>query len=159
MLNQLSIKNFAIIDNLDISLKQGMSVITGETGAGKSIAIDALGLTLGDRAEAGVVKHGAKRSDITAVFEVKNNPLALAWLEEHELDEDDVCILRRTISSSGGSKAYINGSPATLQQIKTLGELLIDIHSQHQHQSLLRSDTHRRLLDSYGQCTELAASV
>jgi len=159
MLNQLRIQNFAIIDDLDISLDKGMSVITGETGAGKSIAIDALGLTLGDRAEAGAVKHGAKRSDITAVFNVKENALASKWLEEHELDEDEQCILRRTISASGGSKAYINGSPATLQQIKTLGELLIDIHSQHQHQSLLRSDTHRRLLDSYGQCSELTQTV
>lgn len=159
MLSQLSIQNFAIIDKLDLHLQSGMMVITGETGAGKSIAVDALGLALGDRAEASVVKHGAKRSDITAVFDVSQNPLAQQWLLEHELDEDQQCILRRTISSSGGSKAYINGRPATLQQIKNLGELLIDIHSQHQHQSLLRSETPRHLLDSYGKCNELASSV
>ena len=159
MLNQLKIQNFAIIDDLHIYLDQGMSVITGETGAGKSIAIDALGLTLGDRAEAGVVKQGVKRADITAVFDVTSNTLATRWLDDNELDSDGQCILRRTISSSGGSKAYINGNPATLQQIKMLGELLIDIHSQHQHQSLLRIETHRRLLDSYGQCNDLSLSV
>lgn len=159
MLSQLLIQNFAIIDNLDINFNAGMSVITGETGAGKSIAVDALGLALGDRADSGIVKHGAKRSEISAVFDVSHNPPALHWLQSHELDDENDCILRRTISAEGGSKAYINGRPATLQQIKSLGEMLIDIHSQHQHQSLLRSDTHRKLLDSYGKCTDLASEV
>ncbi len=159
MLSQLSIQNFAIIDDLTIALDNGMSVITGETGAGKSIAVDALGLALGDRAESSMVKHGTKRSDITAVFNVAKNPLAQSWLQSNELDEENDCILRRTISAEGGSKAYINGRPVTLQQIKSLGERLIDIHSQHQHQSLLRTETHRVLLDSYGQCSELSQSV
>ena len=159
MLQQLHIRNFAIIDHLELEFNPGMTVITGETGAGKSIAIDALGLTLGDRADSSYVKHGAKRSEIIASFDITNITEAKRWLAEHELDELDECILRRTISAEGGSKAYINGRPVPLQQIKALSELLIDIHSQHQHQSLLRENTQRQLLDNFGGNQTLAEKV
>ncbi|MDH5257513.1 MAG: DNA repair protein RecN [Gammaproteobacteria bacterium] len=155
MLQQLHIRNFAIIENLELDFKKGMTVITGETGAGKSIAIDALGLVLGDRADASFVKHGAKRSEIIASFDISSLPEVKHWLSEQELDDsldgkNSDCILRRTVSSEGGSRAYINGRPVPLQQIKSLSENLIDIHSQHQHQSLLRQDTQRELLDNFG---------
>lgn len=151
MLTQLSIRHFAIIDKLDLDIPDGMTVITGETGAGKSIAIDALGLALGDRADASMVKTGEKRSDISATFNLDDLPHVKKWLVEQELDEDNDCILRRTISSEGGSRAYINGRPVPLQSVKALSEQLIDIHSQHQHQSLLRHTEQRQLLDDYGQ--------
>jgi len=159
MLTQLNIQNFAIIDNLDLDIPTGMTVITGETGAGKSIAIDALGLTLGDRADAGMVKHGSKRSDITASFDLSKIPQAIKWLKEQELDNDGECLLRRTISSEGGSRAYINGRPVPLQMVKSLSEKIIDIHSQHQHQSLLRNEEQRQLLDNYGGQQPLAQQV
>ncbi len=159
MLTQLNIRSFAIIDALDLDIPNEMTVITGETGAGKSIAIDALGLALGDRAEASMVKPGGKRSDITATFNIANLPAVKKWLIKQELDEEDECILRRTISSEGGSRAYINGRPTPLQIVKTLSEKLIDIHSQHQHQSLLRQDEQRQLLDNYGQHHALVDEV
>jgi len=159
MLAQLNIRNFAIIDSLDLDIPQNMTVITGETGAGKSIAIDALGIALGDRAEASMVKPGAKRSDITASFSLADLPHVKSWLIENELDEEDDCIIRRTISSEGGSRAYVNGRPVPLQIVKTLSEKLIDIHSQHQHQSLLRQDEQRQLLDSYGQLNPTVENI
>ena len=159
MLQQLHIRNFAIIDNLELDFNHGMTVITGETGAGKSIAIDALGLVLGDRADASFVKHGAKRSEIVASFDISSLPNVGKWLAEQELDENAECILRRTISAEGGSRAYINGRPIPLQQIKLLSEKLIDIHSQHQHQSLLRQDTQRQLLDNFGKHQPLVEDV
>ncbi len=149
MLTQLSVKNFAIVKSLDIEFKQGMTAITGETGAGKSIAIDALGLCLGERAEGNSVRKGAKKAEITACFNIKNNPRCLTWLQEHDLDDhDDTCILRRVISSEGRSRAYINGSPVPLQQLKELGPRLVAIHGQHAHQALLKSEAQRALLDS-----------
>ena len=159
MLTQLAIRHFAIIDQLDLDIPGGMTVITGETGAGKSIAIDALGLALGDRADASMVKPGEKRSDISAMFSLDNLPQVKKWLVEQELDEDDDCILRRTISREGGSRAYINGRPVPLQSVKALSEQLIDIHSQHQHQSLLRQAEQRQLLDDYGQHDTLVDNV
>ncbi len=159
MLQQLHIRNFAIIENLELDFKTGMTVITGETGAGKSIAIDALGLVLGDRADASFVKHGAKRSEIIASFLITSLPDAKKWLIKHELDDADECMLRRTVSAEGGSRAYINGRPVPLQQVKSLSELLIDIHSQHQHQSLLRQETQRELLDNFGTNQKLTNSV
>lgn len=159
MLSELQIRDYAIVDRLYLNLKEGMSVFTGETGAGKSIAIDALGIALGDRAESSVVRNGATRAEITASFDIRKNKEAQNWLREHELDEDGECILRRTINKESGSRAYINGRPVPLQRIKELAELLIDIHSQHQHQSLLRSSEQRNLLDQYGQCVEVAYQV
>src|SRR5690606_7808081 len=159
MLVHLSVHNYAIVEHLDLELDRGMSVITGETGAGKSIMLDALGLTLGDRADSGVVRPGADKADILASFDLAEIPEARAWLAERDLDGDGPCILRRVITSEGRSRGYINGTPCPLGDLKALGELLIDIHSQHEHQSLLKPDTHRRLLDEYAGSQELARQV
>ncbi|WP_252272798.1 DNA repair protein RecN [Pseudomonas subflava] len=159
MLVHLSIHNYAIVEHLDLELERGMSVITGETGAGKSIMLDALGLALGDRADSGVVRPGADKADILASFDLEDIAEARAWLAERDLDNDGPCILRRVITSEGRSRGYINGAPCPLGDLKALGELLIDIHSQHEHQSLLKPDTHRRLLDEYAGSQELARQV
>lgn len=159
MLVHLSVHNYAIVEHLDLELARGMSVITGETGAGKSIMLDALGLTLGDRADSGVVRPGADKADILATFDLGDIPEARSWLAERDLDTDGPCILRRVITAEGRSRGYINGTPCPLGDLKALGELLIDIHSQHEHQSLLKTDTHRRLLDEYAGATDLARQV
>lgn len=159
MLVHLSVHNYAIVEHLDLELQRGMSVITGETGAGKSIMLDALGLALGDRADSGVVRPGADKADILASFDLEDIAEARAWLAERDLDNDGPCILRRVITSEGRSRGYINGAPCPLGDLKALGELLIDIHSQHEHQSLLKPDTHRRLLDEYTGSQELARQV
>ncbi len=159
MLVHLSVHNYAIVEHLDLELDRGMSVITGETGAGKSIMLDALGLTLGDRADSGVVRPGADKADILATFDLGDIPEAQTWLKERDLDNDGPCILRRVITAEGRSRAYINGTPCPQGDLKALGELLIDIHSQHEHQSLLKTDTHRRLLDEYAGATDLARQV
>lgn len=148
MLTHLKIRDLAIVSSLELDFRAGLTVITGETGAGKSILMDALGLCLGDRADAGLVRAGADRAEVSAGFDLARQPAARDWLRERELDSDDECWLRRTVSADGRSRAFINGSPATLADVKALGELLIDIHSQHEHQSLLRRDTHRDLLDA-----------
>ncbi|MDG1580600.1 DNA repair protein RecN [Pseudomonas sp. GOM6] len=159
MLVHLSVNNYAIVEHLDLELQRGMSVITGETGAGKSIMLDALGLALGDRADSGVVRPGADKADILASFDLSDIDEARTWLAERDLDNDGPCILRRVITSEGRSRGYINGTPCPLGDLKALGELLIDIHSQHEHQSLLKPDTHRRLLDEYAGSQELARQV
>lgn len=156
MLSLLKISQFAIVENLELEFSQGFSVITGETGAGKSILMDALGLCLGDRADGGVVRAGAERADVSALFVVGHLPDALAWLTARELDEGEDCTLRRTFTRDGRSRAYINGRPATLSDLRDIGELLIDIHSQHEHQTLLRKDSHRQMLDSYTDLQQLA---
>ena len=156
MLTQLMVSNYAIAERVDLHFSKGMTALTGETGAGKSIVLDALSLAMGGRADAGAVRHGAKRADITASFDISRIPSARQWLEEHELDDKDDCILRRTISKDGRSKAFINGQPCPLSQLKDLGGLLMDIHSQHQHQSLLQKDTHRKLLDEFSGADDLA---
>ncbi|MBX9712513.1 MAG: DNA repair protein RecN, partial [Pseudomonadaceae bacterium] len=159
MLVHLSVHNYAIVEHLDLELNAGMSVITGETGAGKSIMLDALGLALGDRADSGVVRPGADKADILASFDLAAIPEARQWLSERDLDNDGPCILRRVITAEGRSRSYINGSPCPQGDLKALGELLIDIHNQHEHQSLLKPDTHRRLLDEYAGSQELARQV
>jgi len=160
MLIHLAVNNYAIVDHLDIELSSGMTVISGETGAGKSIMLDALALTLGDRADSGAVRPGADKADILATFDVRQIPEAQQWLAERDLDTDQQqVILRRVITAEGRSRGYINGSPCPQQDLKALGELLIDIHSQHEHQSLLKTDTHRRLLDEYAGAVELARQV
>lgn len=154
MLTALSINHYAIVDTLELEFAPGLTVVTGETGAGKSIMIDALSLALGDRADAGAVRPGAERADIVATFDVRRLADARTWLTERELDggsdNPGDCILRRTVGTDGRSRGFINGRPSTLADLKALGELLIDIHGQHEHQSLLRRDTHRALLDEYG---------
>ena len=160
MLQQLTINNYAIVDSLEIELDPGMTVITGETGAGKSIMLDALGLTLGDRADREVIRGGAERADITACFTLPDNPDVTDWLQAHDFDsEDSACILRRVITRDGRSRAYINGQPTTLNNLRDLGEMLIDIHSQHEHQSLLKTATHQRLLDDYCGLQKSSAEV
>lgn len=162
MLTHLNIQNFTLVDRLDLDIKPGMTVITGETGAGKSIVLDALALTLGDRAEAERVRAGASRADITATFDTSAIPSAQEWLLNMDLQQPDnpqECLLRRLINNEGKSKSYINGQPVTLQQLRLLGEMLIDIHSQHEHQSLLIKDTHRRLIDEFAGQTDLAKQV
>lgn len=159
MLTQLSVKNFAIAESVNLELDKGMTVLTGETGAGKSIILDALGLTLGDRADTSMVRHGEDKAEISAVFDLARLPEAESWLEERDLNQDQQCILRRVITAEGRSRAYINGQPCPLQNLKDVGEQLIDIHSQHEHQSLLKKDNHRAILDSYAQCDALGKEV
>jgi DNA repair protein RecN (Recombination protein N) len=151
MLTHLQIRNFALVEALELSFEQGMSVLSGETGAGKSILLGALGLTLGDRADSGVVRHGSERAEIAATFVTDTLPTVNAWLQEHELDMDGECILRRTVGSDGRSRAFINGQPAPLQMLRELGEQLVDIHGQHAHQSLLKREVQRQLLDDYAE--------
>ncbi|MCL7943372.1 DNA repair protein RecN [Marinobacter sp. ATCH36] len=155
MLTQLTVSNYAIAERVELQFGKGMTALTGETGAGKSIVLDALGLAMGGRADAGAVRHGAKRADITATFDVSAIPEATLWLEEHELDDDNECILRRVISKDGRSRAFINGQPCPLAHLRDLGSALMDIHSQHQHQSLLRKETHRKLLDEFAGVASL----
>lgn len=159
MLLQLTIQNFAIVKSLDIDWQSGMTTITGETGAGKSIAIDALGLCLGDRATTNVVRPSATKADIAARFDVSANSLANNWLSEHELDSENECILRRVISAEGRSKAYINGSQVPLAQLKELGQYLINIHGQHDHQLIIKPAEQRRMLDAYAEHKDLLENV
>ena len=159
MLCQLSINNFAIVRFLELDFKPGMTSITGETGAGKSIAIDALGLCLGNRADAGTVRPGATKAEVSARFSLNDIPVAKRWLEDNDLDHDNDCILRRTIGSDGRSRAYINGNPVPLSQAKNLGQLLIGIHGQHAHHAMLKSEHQLTLLDSYANHKMLLDSV
>ncbi|CDI03736.1 protein used in recombination and DNA repair with nucleoside triphosphate hydrolase domain [Candidatus Competibacter denitrificans Run_A_D11] len=149
MLIQLRIRDFAIVEDLELELATGMTAVTGETGAGKSILVDAIGLLLGDRADSGTVRQGAERADISAVFDLEQLPTARAWLAERDLDTERECHLRRVIASNGRSRNYINGVPQPAQALRDLGELLVDIHGQHEHQSLLRRDSQRQLLDHH----------
>src|SRR5438128_944747 len=147
MLRTLSIHDFVIVDAIELELGSGFTVFTGETGAGKSILIDALALALGGRGDASVVREGASKADISAEFATGKE--AEAWLEVNEFGtEDGSVLLRRVIDNAGRSKAYINGVAATATQLRDLGELLVDIHGQHAHQSLLKADAQRALLDS-----------
>ncbi len=154
MLSHIYLKNFAIIEKLDLELKSGMTALTGETGAGKSILVDAIGLVLGDRAESGVVRHGADKAEITLTIELDDTPSAQTWLAEQDLLEecgnsDSQCILRRVITANGKSRAWINGSPCNLSMLRQLGEQLVDIHGQHEHQSLMKKDMQRQMLDDF----------
>ena len=128
MLTSLHIKDFAIIDELEIDISSGMTVLTGETGAGKSILLDALGLLLGDRADSDTVRHGCKRAELNALFDLSLLDNVRHWLTEHALDQGDECILRRVIMGEGRSRAYINGTPVPAQSLRLLGEQLVDIH-------------------------------
>jgi DNA repair protein RecN (Recombination protein N) len=161
MLTHLTVQNFALVDQLELEFAAGMTVVTGETGAGKSIILDALGLTLGDRADTGLIANAAQRAEIHATFDITDNPAASEWLARRELPGDDAgeCILRRSLGADGRSRGFINGAPSNVADLKTLGEMLLDIHSQHEHQSLLKKDTHRRLLDEYGNVLPAALQV
>ena len=159
MLINLSIQDYAVVDQLEVDLDAGMTCITGETGAGKSIMLDALGLCIGDRADSRAIRPGAARTDIAACFDVTHNTRAQVWLSERDLESAGDCILRRIITAEGRSRAYINGSPATLSDCADLGQLLVDIHSQHAHQSLLRRPIQRSLLDTYAGAETLIVEV
>ncbi len=162
MLNQIIISNFAIVDHLSLDINPGMTAITGETGAGKSIMLDALGLALGGRADSDCIRTGSNRADISACFDLQRIPAARQWLRERDYLEDPEaceCILRRVITREGRSRGYINGTVVTLSELKALGELLIDIHSQHAHQSLLKKSNHTVLLDEFAGCINLSRDV
>ena len=159
MLTLLRIRNYAIIDDIEIELHSGFSVMTGETGAGKSILVDAVGLALGDRAEVSAVRHGAERAEISLVFELGEAEPARAWLEQRGLDDQGLCTLRRTVSIEGGSRAFINNQPVSLKDLRAAGELLVDIHGQHEHHSLLSASVQRQILDSSGGHEAVARQV
>ena len=168
MLLSIEVRNFAIIDSLQLDWRDGMSVITGETGAGKSIVIDALGLVLGERAEQSVVRAGTAQAEIAAVFSVAANSAAFSWLEENDLlDEQDIdnpqddceCILRRVIVAQGRTRGYINGRSVTQSQLKALARFLVDIHGQHAQQSLLRPKEQLSLLDRFANHDDLINNV
>jgi len=152
VLTQLGVHDFAIVDRAELSLDAGMTVLTGETGAGKSILVDALALALGERASSADVRAGAARAEVSAEFDLRADAAARAWLAERDLDTaDGECVLRRTVNADGRSRAWINGRPVPAQDLRTLGEMLVDIHGQHAHQSLLRRDARRRLLDDFAR--------
>ncbi len=159
MLRQLTIKDFVIVDRLELAFAAGFGALTGETGAGKSILIDALALALGERADAGVVRSSCDKAEVAATFDVAGLPEVRNWLADNDLDGDDELLLRRVVDAGGRSRAYINGSPATVQQLREVGEWLVDIHGQHAHQSLLRADAQRALLDAHAGLAGLSREV
>lgn len=159
MLVALNVKDFAIITSSSLELHTGMTTLTGETGAGKSILLGALGLVLGDRASPSAVRDGAERAEISAVFDVSTVRDATEWLQDHSMDQDDECILRRVVSKDGKSRAFINGSPVTLRNLKELGRLLVNIHGQHDHQLITSPDKQRDILDDFGECQKLIKNV
>lgn len=165
MLNHITIKNLAVVDSLELELSSGLTVLTGETGAGKSILIDALGLVLGDRAEAAAVRHGSERADVSAEFDVYN-PIIEQWLEDNELydsnnssDAGTECLIRRTINAKGRSRGFINGQPIPLQKLRELGEKLVNIHGQNTHQALLKTEEQRLLVDNFAALNPLRKDV
>jgi len=159
MLLNLNIIDLAVVKSLDLDLEKGMSVLTGETGAGKSILLTALGLALGDRADSGYVRPEAKRAEINLEFDLADAPEAQRWLKENDLDDDHHCLIRRIVNQDGRSKAYINNRPVTLQTLQALSEKLVEIHGQHAHLTLLNSDEQRRLLDAYAKDQPLLDQV
>ena len=159
MLVALNVKDFAIITSSSLELHTGMTTLTGETGAGKSILLGALGLVLGDRASPSAVRDSAPRAEISAVFDVSDVKDASDWLCEHSMDQDDECILRRVVAKDGKSRAFINGSPVTLRNLKELGRLLVNIHGQHDHQLITSPDKQRDILDDFGECQKLIKNV
>lgn len=150
MLQEIQIQNLALIEKLNLQFHSGFTALTGETGAGKSILLDGLGLVLGERADSSLVRHGEQRAEVSATFEIDQLTQVQAWLLEHSLDDEDLCLLRRVVSADGRSKAYINGRPVPVSSLKSLGNLLLDIHGQHEHQSLLSSNNQLNLVDAYG---------
>ena len=160
MLKFLTVRDFVIVDRIELEFQPGFTVLTGETGAGKSILLDALGLLLGGRADAGVVRAGKDRAELTAEFDAAAVPALTEWLKDNGLEGDDgICLIRRQIDASGRSRAFVNGQPSTLQQLKEVGEMLVDIQGQHAHLSLLKAQTRRELLDGYAGQAALASQV
>jgi DNA repair protein RecN (Recombination protein N) len=159
MLRALNIRDFVIVDRLELDFAGGFTVLTGETGAGKSILIDALALALGERGDAGIVRQGADKAEISAEFDIAATKALRRWLDDNDLADDDRCLLRRVVDSGGRSRAFINGRTVTLAQLREAGEHLVDIHGQHEHQSLLRGGAQRALLDAYAGLDESAEAV
>jgi len=159
VLNRLNIRDFVIVDRLELEFDKGFSVLSGETGAGKSIMVDALSMVLGERADASLVRQGCGKAEVSAEFTVSENSPVREILEQADLAEDDVCLLRRLIDASGRTRAWINGRPATVQQLRSMGEHLVDIHGQHEHQSLSRPQAQRALLDAYAGAAQMARQV
>lgn len=159
MLTRLAIRDFAVVSASEMEFGPGMTVISGETGAGKSLLVDALAFLSGQRADSGMVRHGAARAELHAEFELADCATASAWLAEQELDEGGQCQLRRTINADGGSRAWINGRPATIGQLAALAGLLVEIHGQHEHQALLSRPAQLALLDAFGGHEALLAEV
>lgn len=159
MLTSLQVKNFAIIDLVEVEFSGGMTVLTGETGAGKSILVDALGLVLGERGSSGLVRKNAARAEFTAEFDIRALPHVGRWLQEQALDSDGECLLRRVVSADSRSRAFVNGNAVPLQVLKTLGEMLLDIHGQHIHQSLGRAAVQRDLLDHFASTQDLRSKT
>ena len=160
MLQSLSIRDFVIVSKLDLEFQPGFTVLTGETGAGKSILIDALSLALGARGEGGVTRVGCDKAEISVMFDIATNHEAQAWLRQSELEGDDgELVLRRVMYADGRSRAFINGTPVTVQQLKDVGELLVDIYSQNAHHSLLKLATQRQILDEFGGLIAMAIDV
>ena len=159
MLTHLSIDNFAIVEKLELELDSGMTVVSGETGAGKSIMIDALQLALGARADSGAVRAGAKKTEIIANFDIANLPSAQAWLETQEMSVDGECILRRIITSEGRSRSFINNCNCPLSSLRELGQFLVTIHGQHEHHNLMHKEHHRSLLDNFAAHGKLLLST
>ena len=160
MLRQLSIRDFVIVEALELEFHPGFTVLTGETGAGKSILVDALELAVGGRADASVIRDGAERAEVAAEFDVPARGALAAWVDEHALGGDPgVLLLRRTLDRSGRGRAFVNGHAATVAQLREAGEFLLDIHGQHAHQSLLRGAAQRALLDAHAGLEPLAQDV
>ena len=159
MLAHLSLKQFAVVNAAELAFGPGLTVISGETGAGKSLLVDALGLLSGLRADSGVVRHGADRAELVADFTLDDVPLAQAWLRDNELDEDEACQIRRVIRADGGSKAWVNGRPVTLGQLAELAAQLVEIHGQHEHQALMSRPSQLALLDAFGRTEAERAPV
>ena len=154
MLTQLHIRDFAIVHELGLGFEPGFTVLTGETGAGKSILIDALALVLGERADSDVIRHGCARAEVSAGFTLKPSHAAARWLKAQDLFDDQECLLRRVIETDKPSRGFINGRPVPIQMLRELGEYLVDIHGQHEHQSLLRREAQRQILDDYAGLEE-----
>src|SRR5512135_1093069 len=150
MLTHLQIRDFAIVAAIELEFGRGFTALTGETGAGKSILVDALLLAVGGRADSGAVRHGADRAEVTATFNVAGNGAALAWLEEQQVQHDGEVLLRRSVGSDGRSRAYVNGQAMPAQALRSLGELLVDVHGQLEFQSLARRSYQRDLVDESG---------
>ncbi|MDR0578790.1 MAG: DNA repair protein RecN [Candidatus Accumulibacter sp.] len=158
MLQRLTIRDFVLVDRLELEFAEGFGALTGETGAGKSILVDALAFVLGERADAGLIRAGSERAEVAAEF--APDAAVSAWLRDNDLDGGgDGLLLRRVLDTGGRSRAYLNGSPATAHQLREVSERLVDIHGQHTHQSLLRADAQRRLLDAHARLSDLAARV
>jgi DNA repair protein RecN (Recombination protein N) len=159
MLRRLFVRDFVIVDSLELDFAAGFGALTGETGAGKSILIDALSLALGERGDAGLVRSGCDKAEIAAEFEVAAVDAVTTWLRANDYEADETLLLRRVVDGGGRSRAYINGMPATLGQLREVGDLLVDIHGQHAHLSLLKPDSQRRLFDAQAGLAEIARDV